>query len=115
MQQQLNALDSGHLSWRGEVWEGQSMDWDIFEQPNGEKNELNYSTKWYTIINLSMPQLGNITTTITLYSEGVDIKLHVSKLDTAMLLEDNKYPFMTDMQSAGLDIQSVIVQHDDAK
>ena len=115
VQQQLNVLETGHLFWRGEVWQGQSMDWDIFEQPSDRENELDYATQWCTKIQLSMPQLGKITATIALNAQGINIKLNTSQLETASLLKNNKLPLTIDMQSAGLTIQSVEVQYDDAK
>lgn len=113
VQQQLNALDTGHLFWRGEVWQGQSMDWDIFEQPDGKENEPDYTAQWCTKIRLSMPQLGSITAMIALNAQGINIKFNASQIETAHLLKNHKLPLTVDMQSAGLNIQSVEIQHDD--
>ena len=33
VQQQLNLLETGHLSWRGEIWAGQTMEWNIAKDP----------------------------------------------------------------------------------
>lgn len=115
VQQQLNTLDTGHLFWRGEVWQGQSMDWDIFEQPDDKENEIDYTTQWCTKIRLSMPQLGSITAIIALNAQGINIKFNTSQIETASLLKNHKLPLTIDMQSAGLNIQSVEIQHDDAK
>lgn len=115
VQQQLSVLDTGYLFWRGEVWQGQLMEWDIFEQSPDSKIEPDYTAQWCTKIHLSMPQLGNITATIALNGQDINIKLNTSQLETASLLRNNKLPFTIDMQSAGLTIQSMEVQHDDEK
>lgn len=118
VQQQLNTLETGHLFWRGEVWQGQSMDWNIYEESNSdEKNndESPQAVQWRTQIRLSMPQLGDITATIALSAQGINIKLNTSQLDTANLLKGNRMPLTTDMQSAGITIQALEIQHDVGK
>ncbi|MDV6342171.1 flagellar hook-length control protein FliK [Nitrosomonas sp. Is24] len=115
VQQQLTTLETGHLLWRGEVWQGQSMEWDIYEQPADEKaqeNELDQAAQWRTQLRLSMPQLGDITASIALNANGISIKLNAAQLDTAGLLKGNQLPLATGMQSAGLNIRAVEVEYD---
>ncbi|MEK6900617.1 MAG: hypothetical protein AABX05_05825, partial [Nanoarchaeota archaeon] len=66
--QQLTTLETGHLFWRGEIWSGQPMEWDIYEhsQEKEKENESDQVAQWRTQLRLSMPQLGDITATITL-------------------------------------------------
>lgn len=114
--QQLATLETGHLFWHGEVWQNQPMEWDIYEQSHDSKeNKSDPTTQWRTQIHLSMPELGDITAKIELNAQGIYIKLDASQLETASLLKNNQLPLTTDMQSAGLIIQSVEVQHDDGK
>lgn len=60
-----------------------------------------------------MPQLGDITATIAINAQGINIKLNTSQPETANLLKNNQLPLAMDMQSAGLNLQAVEVQHDD--
>ncbi|WP_256207716.1 flagellar hook-length control protein FliK [Nitrosomonas sp. Nm166] len=114
--QQLNILETGHLFWHGEVWQNQSMQWDIYERFHGSRENVPDSViQWHTQIRLSMPKLGDITARITLNAQGIHIKLDASQLETASLLRNNQLPLATDMQSAGLTIQSIEVQHDSGK
>ena len=69
--------------------------------------------QWRTQLRLSMPQLGDITATITLNAQGINIKINTSQQDTARLLKSNQSPLTMDMQLVGLNIQAVEVQHDD--
>ncbi len=117
VQQQLNALETGHLFWRGEIWQGQPMEWDIYEhsQEKEKENESDQVPQWRTQLRLSMPQLGDITATITLNAQGVNIKINTSQPDTARLLKSNQSPLTMDMLSVGLSIQAIEVQHDDRK
>lgn len=115
VQQQLTTLETGHLLWRGEVWQGQSMEWDIYEQSADEKaqeNEPDQAAQWRTQLRLSMPQLGDITASIALNANGISIKLNASQQETAGLLKGNQLPLATGMQSAGLNIRAVEVEYD---
>lgn len=112
--QQLTALETGHLFWHGEAWQNQPMEWDIYEESRcGKENEP--ATRWHTQIRLSMPELGDITARIALDSQDIHIKLDASQPETARLLKNNQLSLTVDMQSAGLIIQSIEVQHDDGK
>ena len=116
VQQQLTTLETGHLLWRGEVWQGQPMEWDIYEQSADEKaqeNELDQAAQWRTQLRLSMPQLGDITASIALNANGISIKLNASQQETAGLLKGNQLPLATGMQSAGLNIRAVEVEYDE--
>ncbi len=114
--QQLNTLETGHLFWQGEVWKNQRIEWDIYEQSNESKqDEPDSPAQWHTQLRLSMPTLGEITAKIALSPHGIYIKLDVSQLETASLLKNNELPLAVDMQSAGLNIQSIEVQHDEQK
>ena len=115
VQQQLTTLETGHLFWRGEIWQGQPMEWDIYENPQDKEkeNESDQAAQWRTQLRLSMPQLGDITATIAINAQGINIKLNTSQPETANLLKNNQLPLAMDMQSAGLNLQAVEVQHDD--
>ncbi|WP_242447112.1 flagellar hook-length control protein FliK [Nitrosomonas supralitoralis] len=115
VQQQLNTLESGHLFWRGEVWHGQAMEWDIYEQSNDESktSESDHATLWRTQLHLSLPELGEISANILFNAQGINIKLETSQVDTTSLLKNNQSLLTTDMQSAGLTIQTVEIQYND--
>ena len=113
VQQQLATLETGHLIWRGEIWQGQPMEWDIYEQvPGDEENTDEPATQWRTQLRLSLPQLGDITATILLNTQGVSIELNTITTETGALLKNNQLPLTIGMQSAGLTIHSVAIQQD---
>ncbi|MBX3616140.1 MAG: flagellar hook-length control protein FliK [Nitrosomonas sp.] len=117
VQHQLNTLETGHLLWRGEIWQGQLMEWEIDEQSQNDEHTDEYENieQWRTKIKLTMPQLGEIVATIGFNSQGVKIDLHASEPSTADLLKINQTPFTSDLKSAGLNIQSVEVQYNGTK
>jgi len=62
-----------------------------------------------------LPQLGDITATILINAQGINIKIGTSQVDATDLLKSNQSLLTTDMQSAGLTIQKVEVQYNDNK
>lgn len=116
VQQQLNTLETGHLFWRGEIWQGQIMDWDIYEEPRRDEKESSQqdqTQQWHTQIRLSLPQLGDITATIALNAQDINITLSTPQLATAELLKNNQTPLATGMHSAGVKIRTLEIKHND--
>lgn len=116
VQQQLNTLETGNLFWRGEIWQGQTMDWNIHEEPVHDEKDSSrgteLATQWRTQIRLSLPQLGEINATIALNVQGADIRLSAARPETANLLKGNRMPLATDMQAAGIIVRMFEIQHD---
>ena len=103
VQQQLNLLETGHLSWRGEVWAGQTMEWDITKDPSssGEEEE---TTSWQTRLRLNLPKLGEVVVTIGLDKGGVKLALNAADSKTLSLMHDARRPLPETMTAAGLTV-----------
>ena len=114
VQQQLNTLETGLLSWRGEIWPGQWMEWDIAEHPPAE-HETEDLSRWQTRLRLTLPKLGEVAATLALDSRGVRITLGATATGTAALLESSQQPLAAGMAAAGLSVLAVEVRHDAEK
>lgn len=119
VQQQLAVLETGQLRWRGEVWPGQWMEWDIAERPPSEdkaENETDKPSRWQTRLRLTLPQLGEVAATLALDPRGVRIALDAMATGTAALLQSSRQPLKAAMAAAGLNVLAVEVemeiQHD---
>ena len=103
VQQQLNLLETGHLTWRGEVWAGQTMEWGIMKDPtpSGEEGE---TTSWQTRLRINLPKLGEIVATIGLDKGGVKVALNANDSKTLSLMQDGQQPLTESMTAAGLNV-----------
>lgn len=112
--QQLSTLETGQVVWRGEIWHNQPMEWEIYEQPEDHKqNEHEQTVQWHTKLHLTMPNLGEITARIAFGPHGLTIKLDAIDRNTIDLLKNNQQPLASQIQAAGLNVQSVeIHQHE---
>lgn len=114
MAQQLAVLDNQRLSWHGEVWPGQKMDWDVHlqERPNAEEFEqqdLDESRLFASEITLHLPNLGKVTAKLSLVGEHVRINIlaeQTATLDTLKNKSDHLTQAMTD---SGLQLDALTV------
>lgn len=74
--QQLDAIATHQLAWQGQIWPGQTMEWEI-EDParddNGSGNEPD--TSWNTTLRLTLPSLGGVEARLHLTPAGIAIRL----------------------------------------
>lgn len=111
VQQQLNLLETGQLAWRGEVWPGQAMEWDITEHPSAE-NETAELPRWQTRLRLTLPKLGEIVAIIGFDTRGVQVALSAADTETLTLMQGDRQPLAAAMEAAGLSVLGVEVQRD---
>jgi len=111
VQQQLNLLETGQLVWRGEVWPGQAMEWDITEHPSAE-DETAELPRWQTRLRLTLPKLGEIVAIIGFDTRGIQIALSATDTETLALMQGDRQPLAAAMEAAGLSVLGVEVQRD---
>jgi len=76
VQQQLDTAATQQIVWRGELWPGQSLHWEIAEEtPHGAPAEADAPAPWKTTLRLVLPRLGDIAAELRLTPAGVGIAL----------------------------------------
>lgn len=121
VQQQLHILETGTIQWRGEIWPGQSMEWDIAEFPGNpqEKEQTDYAAAqktsyWQTRVCLHLPNLGKITATLMLDPQGIRIRLDADSGKITQQLGKEQTTLISAMRSTGLTIHAMeIRQHEE--
>lgn len=69
VQQQLDALSSQSYLWQGQLLPGQAMEWEIIEEDQtGEGDAEGDEKRWTTRLQLTLPNLGGVTSTLRLRS-----------------------------------------------
>ncbi len=114
VQRQLSALETGQLTWRGEIWPGQWLEWDIAEHAPAER-ETAQPMRWRTRLRLTLPKLGEVAASLELDSRGVRLALGAAAAGTAELLRGNQQLLAASMEAAGLSMLAVEVRHDAEK
>lgn len=76
VQQQLDAAATQQIAWRGELWPGQTLQWDIAaeERPGGQPGD-EAAPEWRTTLRLALPHLGAVAAELRLSGEKVGLAM----------------------------------------
>ena len=113
VRQQLDALETRHMSWHGEVWPGQLMHWEIAEHER-ESAHSSDERDWQTRIAMSLPALGDVGAALNLGAEGIRITLDAADLAAASAMQAGLQELKHALESAGLNVVAVQVRSRDA-
>jgi hypothetical protein len=86
VRQQLEALETRHAAWQGEIWHDQWMEWETGEDPEGRGPDG--QPAWFTSLLLQMPSLGSLRVRAVLAAEGVRVTLSCADEAAAQRLRD---------------------------
>lgn len=111
IQQQLEVLDTRQLVWQGQVWPGQAMKWEIEEDGHKGQAPDNEESAWKTNLHLKFPNLGEVTATLAVSPSGIRVNFNVADANTASTLKTNQPDLLGAMQTAGLNLLSVSIDH----
>lgn len=113
VQQQLMALETGAVVWKGEIWPGQLVEWVVIEQEKEDGQEVEKdSSNWISRINISLPYLGQIMITFRINQLGTSIHIETEQDITNNLLVNNQYSLIKAIETEGIKVQSLIVNKD---
>jgi len=119
LSQQLLVLESPQFVWRGEVWPGQPLEWQLRHEPGAEQDHANADdapatgTGWESRLKLSLPQLGTLTVHIRLDArQAFNIRVVPERPAAEALLLQNQGRLASRLTAAGCALQSLTVQHD---
>ncbi|HUW26449.1 MAG TPA: flagellar hook-length control protein FliK [Gallionella sp.] len=84
VQQQLHALETHQITWIGQVWPGQEMQWEIQGQPDQHAPQPD-ERQWSTEMELALPGLGNIHARLAFAGSGLRLTLQAADATTVDL------------------------------
>lgn len=111
VRQQLESLDTRQVMWQGQVWPGQSMEWQIEEREAREQGGEMVVPEWQTSLRLVLPQLGEVAAKLTLHPQGIRIQLDAAEPVTARLMTDQATALQQGMETSGLQLVEMKVRH----
>jgi hypothetical protein len=112
VQQQLNALDARQVTWQGEIWPGQQMQWQIEEDVHREGGGTQEDQpSWHTRLNLQLPQLGGVTAKLVFVNGAVQLDIATEHGDSAQLMQQQQTALAERFASSGLQLSGVNIRH----
>ena len=119
LSQQLQVLESPHFAWRGELWPGQLLEWEIRQKVEPEAQDSPTSMPqeteagWESHLKLTLPQLGTLDVHIKLDAQqAFSIRMVPEQPETAPLLQQNQTRLIKQLAAAGCALNAVTVEHE---
>jgi len=114
VQQQLLALEKSYITWHGEMWNGQQIQWDIYKDtPKNCGKKYFITTQWKTKLTMTLPELGEIVIKLSLNVRDLQISIDTANNDTAFIFDLDQIALKQGMRNKGLTIQLLSIHHND--
>lgn len=110
VQQQLHTLETHQLTWMGQVWPGQEMQWEIQGQPEQQAPRQQAEREWSTEMELALPRLGDVHARLVFAGSGLRMTLHAADSSTVELFNRSLPQLRNRLADAGIALASAVVE-----
>jgi len=93
---QLAAQEQSQLAWKGQLWPGQPMEWDVQREAHGGKDGEGAQAIWHSRLRLRFAQLGELEAQLRMVNGALQVQFAAADDATAGLLREH----MPDLASA---------------
>ena len=107
IQQQLSVLENGQILWQGQIWPGQTMDWEITEHSADSPDQQ--QSGWDTRLSLDMAVLGPVDARLRIEQGKVAITLQADSDDAASMMRQRSPELIGALDTAGLQVSAFSV------
>jgi hypothetical protein len=111
---QLDALATQQLTWQGQVWPGQTMQWSIEQPPDdahGRGAEAE-EAEWRSSLKVTLPSLGGVEARLYLTAAGIAIRFAAEDETTVARLSAALPSLGTSLESVGVPLTGAAVAHE---
>jgi len=107
VRQQLEVLETRHVTWQGEAWPGQAITLEIFEEDyrgREERDEMDqdYRIPWKTRLGLDLPNLGRVIANLRLHQQGLEVSLSTTDHGAKAVLQSSAGSLAQGLGGAGI-------------
>jgi flagellar hook-length control protein FliK len=116
--QQLQVLESPQFVWRGELWPGQMLEWQVNQETDTPHEQAaptasDAEMAWESRLKLTLPNLGTVNIDIKLDAQqAFSIRLVPEQTNARALLQQNQSRLIERFTTAGCTLHSITVQND---
>lgn len=110
--QQLDTLENQRVLWRGELWPGQPLEWEISrDAPDSNHNATpSGEPTWQSVVRFEMPLLGAVSATIKLVGQHVQMQLRTESDAATAMLRSNGSRLAEALDAAGSTLDSLTIK-----
>lgn len=106
--QQLQVLEQQRLAWHGEIWPGQTMQWEISERESSAHSADDPTLNAIqSNLKLKLPNLGEVTVRITMVNGRFSIRVQPEQQSALSAMQSTRSELAVNLQSTGLKLESL--------
>lgn len=109
VQQQLHTLETHQLTWTGQIWPGQLMQWEIEGQPEHQTMQPD-ERQWSTEMELALPRLGDVHARLVFSQGGIKLTLQGADAGSVALFNRRLPGLAITLKEAGVPLTSAVVE-----
>lgn len=109
VQQQLHTLETHQLTWSGQIWPGQQMQWEVQGEPEHRTMKPD-DRQWSTEMELALPRLGDVHARLVFHQGGVKLTLHAADGSATALFNRRLPELAASMKNAGIALSGAVVE-----
>lgn len=114
--QQLDAMATQNYVWQGQVWPGQTMEWEIEDpQRDREPGADEPPAEWKTTLRLSLPRLGGVEANLILTPAGVALRLMADDTTTVAALASARAELDSALEAANVPLTGFVAERRDGE
>jgi hypothetical protein len=108
---QLHTLEHNQVVWRGELFPGQQLEWEINED-NSRGSAGQEQSAWQSSVRFKLPTLGTVSATIHLLGDRVHIQINTQTEGVANTLQAYGSKLSDALAAAGSPLDSLLIKKD---
>lgn len=112
--QQLDTLENQRVAWRGELWPGQPLEWEISKDAaqGGAHDTAPIEASWHSVVRFELPLLGKVTGSLRLVGQRLQLQLRTETDGAALALRTHSAQLADALGAAGTSLESLTVKRD---
>lgn len=114
---QLDALEQQRVLWRGELWPGQQLEWEISKDAPDDGHgpaAPDVEPSWQSVVRFELPLLGKVSGAIRLVGQRLQMQLRTETNAAALALRMHGGQLEEALSAAGSTLESLTVKRDEA-
>ena len=113
VQQQLDAVATQRLAWHGELWPGQTMEWEIEWDERSAATTEDGNDQWITSLRLTTPRLGTVEARLQLDGDRLRVAVLAADVHSAAEMRTEAPALEAALLSAGIQLQGIMIRADE--
>jgi len=111
--QQLDTLEHRSVTWQGELFPGQTMQWEVREDSSGNNSSVPPAERsWQSVLRFELPSLGKLAATLQLRGGHLQLSVQAGSDSAATALRRQAGALADALHAAGLPLDLMTVRHE---